>query len=88
MKKIIVMAALALCGGCVMTTGSVRPSEKDPKVVTAKFYRFAILYPFAVESITLPPGVKIGKYGTDGGAAGIVTIIDAAGNVYNMVKRP
>lgn len=83
------IAVSFLLSGCVMTTGSYTP----PAVVgveqpTVRFYRFAILYPFAVESVTFPGGVKIGKYGSEGGAAGIVAIVDSLGNVYNTVKRP
>jgi hypothetical protein len=88
MKRLMTLAALALCAGCVMTGGKVTPDKTDPKIVEVEFYRFAILYPFAVESLDLPGGFKIGKYGSDGGAAGVVTIIDAAGNVYNAAKRP
>lgn len=88
MKKLMTLAALALCAGCVMTGGKVTPDKTDPKIMTAKFYRFAILYPFAVESLELPGGFKIGKYGSDGGAPGVAAVIDTAGNVYNAVKRP
>lgn len=85
---IAAIVAFALCG-CVLTCGRSSPPPVDGvKQPTTTFYRFAVLYPFEVADVTLPGGVRFGKYSSDGGAPGIVTILDAAGNVYNATKRP
>jgi hypothetical protein len=82
----LLLACLTLCG-CVMTRAGYKPAEAG-KAAELTFYRFAVLYPFEVSGVVFPDGTKIGKYGSDGGAAGVVTVIDAAGNVYNAAKRP
>jgi len=75
--------ALTLFGaGCVMTTGSYKPADAAGVTQpTVHFYRFAVLYPFAVEDVSMPGGVGIKKYGTSGGAAELVPLVDASGKM-------
>lgn len=86
MKKLMTLAALALCAGCVMTGGKMKPAE-DNKTMTVTFYRFAILYPFAVESLEFPGGFKIGKWTSTGGAAELVPLVDAGGKIFGYAVK-
>lgn len=86
MKKLMTLAALALCAGCVMTGGKMKPAE-DGKATTVTFYRFAVLYPFDVESLEFPGGLKIGKWASTGGAAELVPLVDATGKIIGYMAE-
>lgn len=72
--------------GCVITKGNYTPPPvADVKQPTVSFLRCAVLYPFAVEDVTLPGGVGFGKYQTSGGAAELVPLFDSTGKVIGSV---
>lgn len=90
MKKLMCLAACGLLSGCVGTSGSYVTG--DGTKVEGR--RWAFLYPFKMGSAELiapaPVGATAGKfaingYETDGGAAGVVSIVDSAGNVIGMM---
>lgn len=83
-------AALTFLSGCVNTSGSF--TAPDGTKVEGK--RWACLYPFKMGGAELvapaAAGATAGKfsitgYETDGGAAGVVSIIDSAGNVIGVM---
>lgn len=80
---VAVACLLTLFGaGCVMTKGNYTPPPiVEVKQPTVSFWRWAFLYPFAVEDVRLPGGVGFGKYSTSGGAAELVPLVDASGRL-------
>lgn len=92
MKLIGVCAALAMAGGCCWTGGAY--TSKDGTEVKCHTARF--LYPFEVGGAELvapaAAGTTAGKlsisgYKTEGGASGVVAIMDKAGNIIGTVAK-
>lgn len=90
MKRLMFLTACGLLSGCVNTSGSYTAS--DGTKVEGR--RWACLYPFKMGGAELvapaAAGATAGKfsisgYETDGGAPGVVSIIDSAGNVIGMM---
>jgi len=76
---------LSIAVGCVSTFGNYKAATKLDESPSFKFYRFAVLYPFAIEDVEFPNGVKIGRWSSTGGAAELVPLVDATGKLVGYV---
>jgi hypothetical protein len=78
------LLASMLFTGCVVTKGACvpKPAPEPPEI---SFFRVAFLYPFSVEDVTFPGGVALKKYGTSGGAAELVPLVDASGKLVGTM---
>lgn len=82
---VLLALCLSIASGCVSTFGNYKAATKPDESPSFKFYRFAVCYPFAIEDVEFPNGVKIGKWSSTGGAAELVPLVDATGKLMGYV---
>lgn len=83
---VVAAALMLLLSGCALTSGTYRPA-KDGGQPELSFKRVALFYPFSLENVSFPGGVSIGKWGSTGGAAELVPLVDATGKVIGYVAE-
>lgn len=80
---------VALSTGCVWTKGTFEPAPTAavPNPPKVSVWRFAILYPFEVADVAYDPAgsFHMGSYKTSGGAAELVPLVNASGELVGTV---
>lgn len=88
-KAITIACVAFLVSGCVITTARMKPATAAEPTPQVKVFRFAFLYPFEVADMSVDKAgtFHVGKYSTDGGASGVVAIMDKGGNLIGTVAK-
>lgn len=88
-KALTIACVAFLASGCVLTTARMTPATEAHPAPQVKVFRFAVLYPFEVADMGIDKAgtFHVGKYSTDGGASGVVAIMDKGGNLIGTVAN-
>lgn len=89
----LTFALMCLCSGCVISRANFKPAQaatagEPAKQAELRVWRGAFLYPFKLANLEFDTGgmLKLGGYETDGGAAGLCTVIDSGGKFMGTMS--
>ena len=90
----LTLSLLALClSGCVISRANFKPAvaanaTEPAKPPELRVWRGAFLYPFKLANLEFDTHgmLRLGGYETDGGAAGMCTVLDASGKFLGTMS--